>query len=320
MNSILCFGDCNLDIIIPIREIPVKGGCSFSSEVSINMGGSGLNTAVALNRLRLKPILLSKIGNDNFGTLLYDFLKNQEMQVDYIETSDLPTGVVVGLVAPDGEKRWISVRGNAADIHMTKFDDMLLQQNNVLYLSGVELVEGKESREIAIDLARQIKGKGGLVFLDPNIRVPTWKIDTEIKAAFKKIYQYVDVLLPNKKELEMMGGHSNLNLDEKAKFIMSMGVASIWLKLGGEGCAFYTQNGRLTFPENKVEVVDTSGAGDAFNAAVIYGIVTGMSSEATGAFANFFASFTVTKYGTTQALPNSSEIDSMILKAQESSI
>lgn len=318
MNSILCFGDCNVDIVIPIKEIPVKGGCSFSSEISINMGGSCLNTAVALNRLRIKPILLSKIGNDNFGTLLYNFLNNQEMQVEYIQTSNLPTGVVVGLVSPDGEKRWISVRGNAADIHMTQYDDKLLQQNNVLYLSGVELVEGIESREMATDLARQIKGKGGRVFLDPNIRVPTWKIDATVKTAFEKIYPYVDVLLPNKKELELLGDHSNL--EESARLIMSKGVASIWLKLGGDGCACFTQNSCLTFPENKVEVIDTSGAGDAFNAAVIYGIITGLSPEATGTFANLFASFTVTKYGTTQALPSSSEIDSMIVKAGKTSI
>ncbi|MEN6315266.1 MAG: carbohydrate kinase family protein [Clostridiaceae bacterium] len=320
MKSILCFGDCNLDIIIPIREIPVKGGCSFSSELSINMGGSGLNTAVALNRLKLKPVLLSKIGSDNFGTLLYDFLKSQGMQVEHIQTSDLPTGVVVGLVNPDGEKRWISVRGNAADIHMTQYNEALLQQYDVLYLSGVELAEGKESREIAIELARKMKEKGGSVFLDPNIRVPTWKIDAAIKEAFRRIYPYVDVLLPNKKELEMMGGNSNFSLDEKAKFIMSKGVSSIWLKLGGDGCTCYTQSGSRTFSGNRVEAIDTSGAGDAFNAAVIYGIITGMSQEETGLFANFFASHTVTKYGTTQALPSSSEIDSMIQKAKQASI
>jgi len=316
MKNILCFGDCNVDIIIPIKEIPVEGGCSFSSEMSVNMGGSVYNAAVAMNRLKLKPIMISQIGRDLFGTLLCSFLKEQGMTTNHIKASDYPTGVTVGLVSPGGEKRWISVREKAADIHITEYDTKLLQQSNVLYISGVELVEGKESRETAINMAHQIKKKGGTVFLDPNIRVPIWEIDDDIKAAFERIYPYIDVLIPNEKELELLG--NNPNVHESSISILSKGVASIWVKLGGKGCAYYTKNSSITFPANKVEVVDTSGAGDAFNAAVIYGTTTGISAEVTGVFANLFASHIVTKYGTTQALPDDTEIENMITEAKKS--
>lgn len=313
MNSILCFGDCNIDIGIPIEEIPVKGGCSFSSEISLSMGGSVLNTATALERLRIRTIIISNLGTDKFGDMLIDFLNSQDMVVDHIRRTEKPTGVVVGLIAPDGEKRWISVRKNAADIHMTQIDKTLLTQSNILYISGVELVEGKESRNLAIELARQIKGKGGMVFLDPNIRVPTWKIDTEVRDTFEQIYPFVDVFLPNEKELEMLGDNSEIQ--DIAGHIISKGVSSIWLKLGDEGCACYTESSYVKFPANKVKAVDSSGAGDAFNAAVIFGIVSSMTKEAIGIFANQFASYTVTKYGTTQALPSSIEISSMLQKA-----
>lgn len=319
MDKVLCFCDCNVDMLIPINEIPVEGGCTISSEYIINIGGSGLNTTVALKRLKLEPIMISQVGKDIFGTLLLNFLKNQELTTDYINVSDFPTGVVVGLVAQNGEKRWISVRGNAADLHIGGYDPDLPKQCSALFISGVTLAQRTDvsSRETAIMLAKQVKGKGGMVFLDPNIRVPTWEIDDEMKGTFEKIYPYVDVLLPNEKELELLGEKQNVH--EAALSVLSRGVSSIWVKLGGKGCAYYTKNSSIAFPANKVKVVDTSGAGDAFNAAVIYGTVSGFSAEETGIFANLFASHTVTKYGTTQALPGDTDIEGMIQETKRSS-
>ena len=314
MNDIFCFGDCNVDIITPIDEIPVKGGCSFSSEVSIGAGGSTLNTTAALNNLKLPVALISKIGNDSFGNLLIDFLNSMQINTQYIIKSAFPTGLVLGLVAPDGEKRWIAIRGNAADIHMTKEDIDKLKLPEVLYITGVELVEGKESRETAIEFARMVSKNGGRVFLDPNIRVPTWELDNEVRNAFDRIMPYVEVLLSNEKETQMLGESENLKLS--AQSILKKGVDTIWLKLGGKGSAYYTKDCYMEFEPSKVKVVDTSGAGDAFNAAVIYGNITGLSPEQTGAFANMYAGYTVMNFGTTQALPLWPVVEKMIEKVR----
>lgn len=315
MNSILCFGDCNVDIIIPVDEIPVLGGCAFSSHVAINIGGAGLNTTIALRRLGLETAILSRIGGDIFGSQLKKSLLDNHVNVEHLKISEFPTGLVVGLVSPNGEKRWISVRENAADIHMNEDDIRHLKMQEILYICGVELVEGKESRELAITLASMVKKSGGMVYLDPNIRVPSWKIDHEVKAVFGRIYPYVDVFMPNEKELELLGGSSNHS--ETVRSIIDMGVSTIWLKLGSEGCSYYTKDNCFKLPGINVKTVDTSGAGDAFNAAIIYGTISGFSPEATGIFANLFASFTVTKYGTTQAFPDNDEIGKMIQKARE---
>lgn len=314
MNDIFCFGDCNVDIITPISEIPVKGGCSFSSEVSIGAGGSTLNTTAALNNLKLPVALISKIGNDSFGDLLVDFLNRMHINTEYIIRSEFPTGLVIGLVDPDGERRWIAIRGNAADIHMTKEDIYELKFPEVLYITGVELVEGKESREAAIEFARVVSKNGGHVYLDPNIRVPTWELKSEVRNAFDRIMPYVEVLLSNEKEMEMLGENENMELS--AKSILEKGVDTIWLKLGGKGSAYYTKDCYLKFGPSKVKVVDTSGAGDAFNAAVIYGNITGLSPKQTGEFANMYAGYTVMKFGTTQALPLWPVVGNMLEKVR----
>jgi len=314
MKDIFCFGDCNVDIITPIDEIPVEGGCAFSSEVSIDAGGSTLNTTAALRSLKLPVALISKIGNDIFGNMLVDFLSSKHINTKRIIKSDFPTGLVLGLVAPDGEKRWISIRGNAADIHMTKDDIDKLELPEVLYITGVELVEGKESRETAIEFAIMVSKNGGRVFLDPNIRVPKWELSGDVRNAFERIMPYVEVLLSNEKELEMLGMSEDMNLS--AQSILKKGVDTIWLKLGGKGSAYFTKDCYLEFEPSKVKVVDTSGAGDAFNAAVIYGSISGLSPKQTGVFANMYAGYTVTNFGTTQALPQWPVVEKMLEKVR----
>lgn len=312
MKDIFCFGDCNVDIITPINEIPVKGGCAFSSKVSIGAGGSTLNTAVALNNLKLPVSLMSKIGNDIFGNLLIDSLSNKQINTQHIIKSTYPTGLVIGLVDPDGERRWIAVRGNAADIHITKDDISEFELPDVLYITGVELVEGKESRETAIELAHMVNENGGHVFLDPNIRVSTWDLDVDVKNAFEKIMPYIEVLLSNEKELEMLGESQDLKLS--AQHILDKGIGSIWIKLGGKGSVYCTKDCYLQFEPAKVKAVDTSGAGDAFNAAIIYGSINGFSHRQIGIFANMYAGYTVTRFGTTQALPAYETVKNMLAK------
>lgn len=314
MKNIFCFGDCNVDIITPIDEIPVKGGCSFSSEVLIDAGGSALNTVVAMSSLKLPVSLISKVGNDMFGNFLLDFLKDQQFNTDNVSKSTFPTGLVLGLVARDGEKRWISVRKNSADIHITENDISKFETPELLYITGVELVEGKESRETAIELARRVNKIGGSVFLDPNIRVPAWKINEDVVDAFERILPYVKVFLANEKEMELVGNSDNLKISTQR--VLEKGVDVIWAKLGGKGSAYYTGNCCLNFEPSKVKVVDTSGAGDAFSAAIIYSYINGFSPEQTGVFANMYAGYVVTKFGTTQALPEWQQVEEMLQKVK----
>ncbi len=313
MNNILCFGECNVDITIPNSEIPEEGYCSFSSDVVMSMGGSVLNTAVALNHLKLKPIIISQLGEDNFGALLYSFLEEQRISTAYIKKTEYPTGVVVSLISPNGETRHISVRKNAADIHIAEYDPELLKNSNVLYISGVELTEGGESRETAIKMACQVKAKGGMVFLDPNIHLDREGFKDDVRLAFERIYPYTYALLPNEKELLLLG--DNLSVHESSLSILSKGVSSIWVKLGEKGCTYYTKNSSITFPTNKVNVINNFCAGDAFNAAVIFSTVSKFSAEATGSFANLFACYIISRPNASQALPDETQIKSMIQNA-----
>ena len=311
--TILCYGDCNADLITPVDEIPVKGGCTFSSHLEMNVGGSMLNTAVALKTLNMSVSMVSKIGNDIFGDMAVKYLKDCKIGTETITRSDYPTGIAIGLVEPDGEKRWISVRKNAADIHMVKDDIKDIQMPDILYITGVELVEGIESRETVIEFAKAVKKEGRRVFLDPNIRVPKWELKSDVRDAFERIFPFVDVLLSNEKELQMLGSSEDIRIAAKA--IIDKGTRCIWIKMGGKGSLYVTESEDIYFEPSADKAVDTSGAGDAFNAAVMFALGKGFSPRQTGIFANLYAGYTVSRFGTTSALPPQSEVLDMIGKA-----
>ena len=309
-EKILCFGDCNIDMVVPVDEIPVKGGCSFSEEMSVNIGGSMINTAAALASLNMSVGIVTKIGNDIFGNMAIDFFKEKNIGTRHLMKSSYPTGIAFALVEDDGEKRWIAIRKKAADIHMTASDIDRIETPEILFITGVELVEGKESRNSAIAFAKKVKAGGGLVFLDPNIRIPAWELKDEIRGAFERIYPYIDVLLANEIEIDMLG----LDEDpEKAAYaIVEKGVGSVWVKLGSKGSLYVDPEKVLSFEPVKVKVVDTCGAGDAFNAAVIYAGINGWKTEQAGRFANRYAGYTVGKQGSTSSLPGEEEVGHML--------
>jgi len=311
--AILCYGDCNVDLITPIDKIPVKGGCAFSSQLEINIGGSMLNTAVALKTLNMSVSMFSKVGNDIFGDMAINYLKGCEIDTKTIIRSDYPTGVAIALVEPDGEKRWIAIRKNAGDIHITYEDIKDAEMPDILFITGVELVEGIESRETVIEFAKAVKKAGKSVFLDPNIRVPSWELKSDVRDAFERILPYVDVLLSNEKELEILGRSEDIKIAAKA--IISKGTCCIWVKMGGKGSIYITEAEDIYFEPSADKAVDTSGAGDAFNAAVIFALGKGFSPRQTGTFANLYAGYTVSRFGTTSALPTQSSVARMIDEA-----
>ncbi len=316
--GVLCFGEFNIDLLAPIDEIPVKGGCTFGSRAEINIGGSMFNTAAALKALDMQVSVGSKIGRDLFGDMAFEYVEKCGIKTDKIMRSDYPTGLAIGLVEPDGEKRWFAIRRNAADIHVRpeEVEDFTIPE--YLFLSGVEIVEGAESRESVSCLAEKAKSMGRQVFLDPNIRVPSWELAPDVREAFERVFPYTDVLLANEKELIMLG--NNENLRTAATTILSKGVRCVWLKMGEKGSSYFTTDEDLSFQPSTVRAVDTSGAGDAFNAAVIYSMSRRFSPDKTGAFANLYAGYTVTKVGTTSALPSKPETACMIRKAERLSL
>lgn len=311
MKGVACFGDCNIDLITTIPSIPVLGGCVFSDAVHFNVGGTVLNTVFALRHLGIDVSMISKVGDDVFGKYLMRSLQEKGFNLEYVSSSsDYPTGVTIGLVEPGGEIRWISARLRAADKYIFPSDLECVPVPEILYISGVAIVEGVETRTTITAFARHVKAQGGTVVLDPNIRTPELTIDDEVRTAFLAILPSVDVLVANEAELAMLSGSKEVEISREK--ILGLGVSTVWEKRGDKGARLLNAKGVWSFPASEVRAVDASGAGDAFNAAIIFSMLNEFSDAETGVFANLFAGYTVRTVGTTNALPPREVIKEMI--------
>jgi len=313
---VCCFGDCNVDMILPVDALPVLGGCAFTKTCEVSAGGSMLNTLTALQRLGIPCFPVTKLGRDTFAEIILSHLETHHIPTDaVIRTEQYPTGLVVGLVEPSGEKRWISARLNAADIHITQAEMDAFCLPEILFITGVELNEGQESRQTAISTARRVHEAGGRVYLDPNIRVPSWEISKSSQDAFIEIMPYVDVFLGNQDELCMIGQKEDPTA--AADSILRLGTDRLWIKLGKNGCRYVSSQQTASFPPTQAKAVDSSGAGDAFNAAIIFAEANRFDMHRTGTFANLFAGYTVQHFGTVAALPSRETILEMIRLTKE---
>ncbi|RKX52903.1 MAG: hypothetical protein DRP25_01410 [Thermotoga sp.] len=300
-KDILVIGDINVDIVGKIDRLPSPGNCVFGPFPKISMGGTGANTALVLHKLGLRVAFLTAVGKDMFGEFLIENLKKQGIDVSLVrKIRNHGTGMIIALVDRNGERSFIAFRLNCADIHI-KLDDHLqkiLQSMHfkALFICGPMVGEGLESYETALRIAKYCNERGISVFFDPNIRTPTGSVDEGRKKCYLEILRYVDIFLPNKQELLAIFGNGDISITAK-KVIKDYNIREIWLKMGDLGSMLISREQLVRIPAKKVKVVDTTGAGDVFNAGVIYGILKGWNAEKTGKYASELASICVGKTG-----------------------
>lgn len=269
-----------------------------------------LNVVAALSRLGIYAVPLTFLGDDKDGDKVVKYLsENGIPDKGIVRSKNYMTGNTIALVEPDGEKYWISIRERAADLHMgleESFQD-ICGEADALFISGTVINKGVESRNTALSLAKQCRDNGGRVFLDPNLRVLENKLKRDTAEIFDKILPYVNVLIPNEAEVKMLGN------DEDAKAaavnILNRGAGELWVKCGGRGSFYISGSDYEYFEPKQVAAVDTTGAGDSFTAAVIYCSMEQRTRKETGKFANEYAGYAVTRYGSIEAFPGKETVE-----------
>ncbi|MCR4429236.1 MAG: sugar kinase [Caldiserica bacterium] len=301
---ILVIGDINIDISGRFDSWPEKGGCVFSSKPQINLGGTGANVGVALSRLELKVSLASAVGNDAFGREALENLKREKINTALVQVQpQYNTGLVFTAIDEFGERTFFVFRRDCADIHMTLEPEALLkEQADEIFVTGVSIAEGIESYHSILGFLEK-SGKQK-IFFDPNIRSPNGKITEETRERYLHVLRFSKVFLPNEQEiLEIMRENSLKTAIKKA---LEMGVEEIWVKRGKEDFLWASQKGGfVAFPTMKVsQVSDTTGAGDLFDAAIIFGLTNNWTAQETAIFAAKATAFSVQRPGSISSFPS----------------
>ena len=272
-NQILVIGDALIDHQYWISRMPKAGEDSAIVSFSKNVGGSAANTAIALAFLGVPTKFYGTIGRDPDGALIIE-----QMQTVGVDTSGIQygetTGFTITMIDQSSERTMFSFRG--ASSTALSIDGELVESvrsSRLLLTSGYQLVYPDQA-EVVLSIAERVQAEGNLVALDPSPLIGD--VPEEIRA---RMLSLTDILLPNLREIAILTGEEDPTAAlEKARHLSKC----VAVKLGSKGAWMAIQEGfqfangqrassHLCFQAsaNQVQAVDTTGAGDGFNAGFL---------------------------------------------------
>lgn len=283
-KSILVIGSINKDLVVNTLRFPKEGETILGNNFYTTNGGKGANQACAIGKLSGDVSMLGAVGNDNFAKDLSDALSSNNVNIDnLLMKNDVSTGIAVITVTNDGANHIIVVQGANALITKDDVKEDLISSFDIIVM---QLEIPLEIAKYAASIAKKL---GKTVVLNPS---PAVKLDRDFLSC-------VDILIPNETEIDIIGG---------VDYVLECGVKNIILTLGADGCELITKQNRKHFDAYKVNVVDTTAAGDSFLGGVVRMIADDKTIEEAIEFATKVSNITVTRKGAIDSIPTYNEV------------
>ncbi|RLI94660.1 MAG: hypothetical protein DRO90_00475 [Candidatus Altiarchaeales archaeon] len=300
--DVTSIGDVNVDIITSnLREFPERDSQILIRNATLSVGGCAANFARAIAKLGLNTRLIGKIGNDILGNFIIDELSREGIDLRLSRGSN--TGVTIAITFKDKTRSFLTYPGSNSEFTISDINlDMI--SGRYLHIPSVFL---QGLRENVIDLMKYSHKNGMINSFDTGWDPSGWS-DDDIELV-EKILRYVDIFFPNIKE-----GSAITGLDEKENIcreLLRFGPKIIALKMGSEGCFIATRKESIFIEAFRVDSVDTTGAGDVFNAAFIFGHSKGWGIKEIGRFSSAAAAISTTGYGNSR-YPTLDEIEDLL--------
>lgn len=302
MARIVVVGSANVDFVVQTPHIPRPGETVLGHNFVMAMGGKGANQAVGAARLGADVLFVARIGQDIFGDQCLQAYRTERINTDFVtRDSEEATGVALIAVAQDGENSITVASGANMRLtpHHIEAAARAFQGADVLIM---QLEVPVETVEVAARIARQ-----------NNVRVVLNPAPAQILPA--ALLRLVDVITPNRIELAQLVGVTegevrNMNDERLAKSILGLGPSGAVITLGAEGALAAGSWGWVRVPAFKVTPVDTTAAGDAFNAGLSVALARGnMALDQAARYASACGALATTKIGAQPSLPAASEVD-----------
>jgi ribokinase len=300
VQGVIGFGALNLDKITFVDKIPGPDEEGFVRSVEWHPGGSAPNTVVGLHRLGIRGGLIGKLGNDAEGAVIRNDLGQENVELDGVRSVQGRTGTANVLVDVDGQRAILLDPGVNDEIQPDDLDLGYIESFELVHMTSYVCRSTRASFRSQIALAERsavpISMDPGQLYAERGLHELT------------PILRRCRVVLPNLRELEILTGSG---LEKGTRKLLSLGVEIIVVKMGMKGA--YVTDGRIqgTVPAYGGPGLDTTGAGDAFNAGFIYGVLEGMELMECGRLGAKVAWFSVQKAGARAGLPTISELLSL---------
>ena len=281
-----------------------------------NFGGAPGNTAIGLAKLGIKVGYVGKVGNDSFGEFLINTLQRNGVDTTgVIKDNYKRTTLAFVSLTETGERDFTFYRGAHEQISPENVREDIINQAKVFHFGSLLQINqpSKEATEECLKIAEK---NGMFISYDPNYRDSLWGDKNLAVEAILSTIPRVSLLKINEEEMEFLTGTKN---PKRAVELLPVKNQLVVVTLGEKGC-YYHYNGISNYVNGfKMDVVDTTGAGDAFNAGGLYGLLPLIEDDTVGGIteeqlnsvfrrANLIAAITTTKRGGITAFPELSQL------------
>jgi sugar/nucleoside kinase (ribokinase family) len=295
-KNVACLGIVVGDFLVkPVERMPEKGKLILTDRTELHIGGCASNTGVVLKRMGVDVAVIGKVGSDNLGKFLLNRLKEEGLDVSRMMTSDTTnTSGTAVFIHADGERSFIHSVGTNADIKIDEIDFDFIKKFSILHIAGALLMPNFDGAPMAETLKKS-KEEGLTTCLDT-----AWDSTGRWLTLLERSLPYVDYFLPSIEEARMLTG--KYAPEDVASFLLSRGVRNVGLKMGKEGSFIMNNSEQHHFKALDIEVVDTTGCGDAYAAGFIAGLSRNFSFERCGMLANLTGAKIATSIGATSGV------------------
>ncbi|KAF5749990.1 fructokinase-4 [Tripterygium wilfordii] len=317
---VVCFGEMLIDFV------PTTSGLSLADAPAFKKapGGAPANVAVGIARLGGSSAFIGKVGEDEFGYMLADILKennvnNEGMRFD----PGARTALAFVTLRSDGEREFMFYRNPSADMLLreAELDYNLIRKAKIFHYGSISLItEPCKSAHIAA--AKIAKEAGVVLSYDPNLRLPLWPSAESAREGILSIWETADIIKVSEEEISFLTKGEDPYDDAVVRKLYHPNLKLLLVTEGPDGCRYYTKGFSGRVKGLKADAVDTTGAGDAFVAGILSQLAVDLSLlqeedrlRDALKFANACGALTVMERGAIPALPTREAVLNSLLKS-----
>jgi len=306
---VLAAGVVILDVLArPVTALPPVERAHLLDEVRLTAAGTAAGTAVDLARLGAQVAIAGLVGEDAAGALVVDLLTRAGVDVSALRRlPGVATSVSMLPITPAGDRLAWHFRGANAVFAPDHLDLEAVRSSDALHLGGPDVLSGF-GLDAVLDVLATAHAAGALTSMDLLSSVPTMPLGWMPVWA-----RELDLLSINQHQAAVLTGADGEVA--AAEMLHDWGIDWVAVTLGPRGCLLFTADGLTTVPGFQVPVVDTTGCGDAFSAALLLGRLQGRSPYKAAEFANATAALVATGLGSDAGLIDAAQVEDFVREA-----
>ena len=302
-NNYIVIGSMNTDLISTVKNFTKPGETVTSTSFTKVYGGKGANQCVALKKLGANTYMIASLGNDIFGKEYLNEFRNLKINTEGIHIAECSTGLAIIESEENSSNRIILVPGANHKLNISH----ILKSENIINNASIALLQLEIDPKVTLEALKILKSKNIPTILDPAPAI-------DLASDF---FENSDFITPNETETEILTGiypSDNNSVKKAADILMNKGANNIIIKAGKKGAFYINKKEALFMPSYPVNVVDTTAAGDSFNAGFAFGITEYKDITRALKTACSVASLSTTALGAHSAMPSLDKIEELIKK------